>query len=74
MWVHLAAENSAVNLDHVSRLFVEVTGSGAALKADLNGKTLMLGYFSSKEAALASLADLLAQRERNVPVAHVKAS
>jgi hypothetical protein len=68
MWVYINGGGAAYNLDHVTRLFVEETGSGAALKADLAGKTLMVGYYGSKAEAQAALNDILEKREANVPV------
>ena len=67
MWVYLNGSGAAYNLDHVTRLFVEETGSGAALKAELAGKTLMIGYYSSKSEAQAALNDILLKQEANAP-------
>jgi len=63
MWIFIEKEHSCINLDHVSRLYVETTGSGAALKADLNGKTMMVSYSETKEAARATLSEILVARE-----------
>ena len=68
MWIFLEHEANCINSDHVSRLYVEATGSGAALKADLSGKTVMLGYYDSKDAARAALNELIALREAGSPV------
>ena len=68
MWIYLEHEANCLNAEHVSRLYVEVTGSGAALKADLNGKTMMLGYYDSKDAARAALSELVALRESGAAV------
>ena len=63
MWVYARASNSAVNLDHVSRMFVEETGSGAALKAEVGGKMQMIGYFNSKAEAQAALEAIMEKSE-----------
>ena len=63
MWVHVRSGNTAFNLDHVTRLFVEETGSGAALKAELGGRTLMIGYFNSKAEAQAALEQIMEKSE-----------
>jgi len=64
MWIYIERESVGLNLDHVTRLFVEVTGSGAALKAEMaTGKTLMVGYYDDKPAALASLNRIMKEKE-----------
>lgn len=68
MWVHVRSGNTAFNLDHVTRMFVEETGSGAALKAELAGKTLMIGYFSSKGEAIAALEQIMEQKSSGAAV------
>ena len=68
MWIYLEHEANCINSDHVSRLYVEPTGSGAALKADLNGKTIMLGYYDNRDAARAALAELVQLRESGAAV------
>ena len=68
MWIHAEGGNTAFNTDHVSRLFVEETGSGAALKAEIAGKTLMVGYFGSRAEAQAALNTILEQHEAKVAV------
>ena len=68
MWIYLEHEANCINTNHVSRLYVEPTGSGAALKADLNGKTIMLGYYDSRDAARAALSELVTLRETGVAV------
>ncbi len=68
MWIYLEHEANCLNCDHITRLYVEVTGSGAALKADLAGKTMMLGYYDSKDAARNALAELIASREAGAAV------
>ncbi len=68
MWIYVENELNCINLNHVSRLYVETTGTGAALKADLNGKTMMVGYYDSKEAARAALDDLIIRREAGAEV------
>lgn len=80
MWIYQENTNTALNLDHVARLFVEATGTGAALKADLASggasaapaaKTVMVAYFDSKADAQAALAELMRKREANVAVARL---
>ena len=63
MWIYLENEMNCINLSHVSRLYVETTGTGAALKADLNGKTIMIGYYEHKDLARTALNELIARRE-----------
>lgn len=63
MWVYVRAGSSAFNLDHVSRMFVEETGSGAALKAEVAGKMQMIGYFNSKVEAQAALETIMEKSE-----------
>lgn len=48
MWIHAERDNVAFNTAHVSRLFVEETGSSAALKAEVAGKTHMIAYVANK--------------------------
>jgi hypothetical protein len=68
MWVFMSGGSGAINLDHVTRLFVEETGSGAALKAEIAGKVTMVGYFDSKAEALTALEDIMQKREAGVSV------
>lgn len=68
MWIYIEKENSCINLDHVSRLYVETTGSGAALKADLSGKTVMVSYSESKEDARKTLSEIITAREAGASV------
>jgi hypothetical protein len=68
MWVYVRSGRNAFNLDHVSRLFVEETGSGAALKAELAGKTVMVNYFSSKADAQAALDQIMEQNGAGVAI------
>jgi hypothetical protein len=68
MWIYLENESNCINLSHVSRLYVEVTGTGAALKADLNGKTIMIGYYEHRDLARAALNELIARREAGAEV------
>ncbi len=81
MWIYQETTNTALNLDHVARLFVEATGTGAALKADLASgggasaspaaKTVMVAYFDSKADAQVALAELMRKREANIAVARL---
>ena len=68
MWIYIAGAHTAFNLDHAARVFVEDTGSGAALKADLTGKTQMLQYFTSKADAQAALETIMARRDAGAQV------
>jgi hypothetical protein len=68
MWIYIAGGNMAINTDHVTRFYVEETGSGAALKADVSGKTMMVAYYESKAQAQAALAHLIEKREANAAV------
>lgn len=68
MWIHVAAGNTAFNTEHVSRLFVEETGSGAALKAEIAGKTMMVAYFTEKAEAQKALQDIMQSSEANSAV------
>ncbi|MES2459815.1 MAG: hypothetical protein V4671_04470 [Armatimonadota bacterium] len=63
MWIYVRTGNSAFNLDHVSRMFVEETGSGAALKAEVAGKMQMIGYFNSKAEAQTALEGIMEKSE-----------
>ncbi len=68
MWIYLQGSHMAINTDHVTRFYVEETGSGAALKADVSGKTLLVSYHETKASAVAALAELMEKREANVEV------
>lgn len=68
MWIFVKTGSNAFNLDHVSRMFVEETGSGAALKAEVAGKMQMIGYFSSKAEAQAALEGIMAKNESGAHV------
>ena len=68
MWIYLEHEANCINSDHISRVYVESTGSGAALKADLGGKTIMLAYYESRDDARAALSHLIGLRESGVAV------
>ncbi|GAB4463331.1 MAG: hypothetical protein OHK0029_31830 [Armatimonadaceae bacterium] len=68
MWIYLSGGSAAINMDHVTRLYVEETGSGAALKADIDNKTTMVGYFESKQEALDALKNIMEKREAHAPV------
>jgi uncharacterized membrane protein len=63
MWIYVRTGNNAFNLDHVSRMFVEETGSGAALKAEVAGKMQMIGYFNSKPEAQVALEAIMEKSE-----------
>lgn len=68
MWLSVAAGNAAFNLDQSSKLFVEETGAGAALKADIGGKTVLVSYFSDKADARTALESLLEKLEAGAKV------
>ena len=68
MWIFSKASNSALNINHVARLFIETTGSGAALKAEIFGKPTMVAYYDTKDLAQSALMDILAKREMGIPV------
>ncbi|MBC8103605.1 MAG: hypothetical protein H7Z41_13595 [Cytophagales bacterium] len=68
MWVYVRAGKTAFNLDHVSRMFVEETGSGAALKAEVAGKMQMIAYFDSKAEAQSAIEAILETRESGAAV------
>lgn len=63
MWIYSQKSNAAVNIDQVARLFVEVTGAGAALKAEIAGKPQMVAYYDDKESAQLALLAILTQRD-----------
>ena len=71
MWMYSNDGNTAINLNHVTRLFVEETGSGAALKAEIAGKTFMVAYFNSKADAKEGLRELMAKRAAETLVARI---
>lgn len=68
MWIFSKASNAALNIDHVARLFIENTGAGAALKADVQGKPTMVAYFEDKEMAHRALLEILSKREEGIRV------
>ncbi|MBC8143298.1 MAG: hypothetical protein H7Y38_17875 [Armatimonadetes bacterium] len=72
MWIYLEHEANCINSDHVSRMYVESTGSGAALKADLSGKTVMLGYYENRDDARDALKQLIHLRETGVAVVRLE--
>ena len=63
MWIYAGAGSAAYNSEHISRLYVEETGAGAALKADISGKVTMIAYYESKADAQAALADVMERHE-----------
>lgn len=71
MWIFLSDGANAINLDHVSRLYVEGTGTGAALKADIAGKTMMVAYYSSKDEAVVALKEIMGKRDAGVTVVYL---
>lgn len=72
MWIYIERESVGLNLDHVTRLFVEVTGSGAALKAEMaTGKTLMVGYYPDKPSALEGLGRIMKEREAGASLVRI---
>ena len=68
MWVYARVGSTAVNLDHVSRMFVEETGSGAALKAEIAGKMQMIAYFPSKAEAQTALEAMMEKSDAGAAV------
>ena len=68
MWIYSKKSSAAYNINHVARLFIEVTGSWAALKVEIGGKPQMLAYFDDKEMAQVALLDILAKRELGIPL------
>ncbi len=68
MWVYARVGSTAVNLDHVSRMFVEETGSGAALKAEVAGKMQMIAYFASKAEAQMALEAIMEKSDAGATV------
>ena len=68
MWIYVAGGSVAFNLDHAARVFVEDTGTGAALKVDLAGKTQMIAYHTSKADAQAALESIMSAREKGATV------
>lgn len=71
MWIYSKKASAAYNINHVARLFVEVTGSGAALKAEIAGKPQMMAYFDDKDLAQVALLDILAKRELGIPLMRI---
>lgn len=63
VWICTDRGNSAYNLSHITRLYIEETGQGAALKAEIAGKSFMLGYFGSKAEAKGTLQAILEKQE-----------
>ena len=71
MWVYVRSGRNAFNLDHVSRLYVEETGAGAALKAEFAGKTILVHYFSAKADAQVALDQIMEQNEAGAAIVHM---
>lgn len=74
MWIHVEKDNVAFNSAHVSRLFVEETGSSAALKAEINGRPFMIAYLPNKAAAQEALRSLMEQCDSGVEVARIQST
>ena len=68
MWLYVALSRSAYNLDRITRLVVEEVGSRAAIKAEIDGKTLMLAFYDSVDEAQVALESLLTRREAGASV------
>ena len=68
MWLYTVNSHIALNLVQVTRLFVEDTGTGAALKADIGGKTILVNYYGSKPEAYAAMDAILEKQEAGVSV------
>jgi len=72
MWIYIERESTGLNLEHVTKLFVEVTGSGAALKAEMdNGRTVMVGYYPDKPSAQQALERIMHQQEQGAALARM---
>ncbi|MDX1934947.1 MAG: hypothetical protein SFU56_20305 [Capsulimonadales bacterium] len=71
MWLCTDNGMAAYNLAAISRLFIEQTGTGAALKAEIAGKSLMIAYFSSRQDAQTTLKHILESQEKGQSVLHL---
>lgn len=71
MWIYSQKSNAAFNIDQVARLFVEVTGAGAALKAEIAGKPQMVAYYDDKETAQLALLEILTKRDTGAPLMRI---
>jgi hypothetical protein len=68
MWLYISSSRAAYNLEKITRLLVEEVGSRAAIKAEIDGKTIMLAFFDSPVEAQVSLENVLAKRESGAGV------
>jgi hypothetical protein len=68
MWIYSKKSNAAYNINHIARLFIETTGNGAALKAEIAGKPQMIAYYDDKDGAQVALMDILAKKELGIPM------
>jgi ABC-type phosphate transport system substrate-binding protein len=68
MWVYVSLSRAAYNLDRITRLIVEEVGSRAAIKAEIDGKTIMLAFYDSPIEAQVALENVLSKQESGASV------
>jgi hypothetical protein len=68
MWLYISSSRIAYNLEKVTRLLVEEVGSRAAIKAEIDGKIVMLAFFDSAVEAQVALENILTRRESGASV------
>ena len=68
MWVYVPVSRVTYNLDRITRLIVEEVGSRAAIKAEIDGKTIMLAFYDSAIEAQVALENILTKQESGASV------
>ena len=68
MWVYVSLSRVAYNLNRITRLLVEEVGSRAAIKAEIDGKTIMLAFYDSPIEAQVALENVLSKQEAGARV------
>lgn len=71
MWLYISSARVAYNLEKITRLLVEEVGSRAAIKAEIDGKMIILTYFDTSVEAQVALENILQKRESGAGVARL---
>jgi hypothetical protein len=71
MWLYISSGRVAYNLEKITRLLVEEVGSRAAIKAEIDGKMIMLTYFETSVEAQVALENILQKQESGASVARL---
>jgi hypothetical protein len=71
MWLYISSSRVAYNLEKITRLLVEEVGSRAAIKAEIDAKTIILTYFETSVEAQVALENILQKRESGAGVARL---